>query len=153
MKNKFCMNFRKCFSRMPSIFAMILSALLFASCTVIDQQEALLGAWENDDKMVGFNDGKFMMINKKASETLSLRGSYEFASEPENAVKLHYEEYMNGIGEWQSLEGTEFHGYTDVIIFEVKDDFSRAEARKIRILKFRVLANGKIYTYRRKPIQ
>lgn len=149
---KNCMKPKKSFSRISSIFSMILLALLFASCTVMDQQQALLGAWENDDKMVGFNDGKFMMINKKASETLSLRGSYEFASEPENAVKLHYEEYMNGIGEWQSLEGTGFHGYTDVIIFEVKDDFSRAEAKKIQILKFRVLANGKIYTYRRKQI-
>ena len=120
------------------IFLIILP-LFFMSCG--NPQKQLIGTWENQDKVIEFTQDSFMIINKNAKNVLAFQGTYTFAKDPSNCIKMKYENYMDNEYNWYSLEGTELEGYVDNILFMIDKDE----------LQTYVIANQETYTYQRIP--
>ena len=124
--------------RKITIFLSLL-AILFCGCNLKSQEELLIGVWENEEKLLEFTESEFVFINKNATSVLAFQGSYSFAENPRNAIKMNYLNYAEAENAWFSLENTELGNFVDVVLYHIKDD----------TLLIKVIANDTLYTFKR----
>lgn len=120
-----------------SVFLLI-QVLLITSCTTA-KSNSITGIWENDSKLVQFEGKTFMIVNKKAENTLALRGTFDFSFDYSNVIKMKYLEYMDRNHNWNSTTDTVLENYDDFFVIEIKND----------ILSMKCLANETLYEYKR----
>lgn len=118
-------------------YILLVSSLVFLSFSCSNPQKELIGFWENDEKILEFTEQTFVIYNKTYENVIAFSGFYEFATEPEFAIKMSYKYAMDNNGTWASLEGTDLENYVDIILFKIDNNF----------LQTKVLGNGLFYTY------
>lgn len=112
-----------------------LISVLFISCN--NQQNQLLGFWQNDKRIIEFNNEYFIIYNKTSDDTIAFRGTYSFAKNPAYAIKMLYLDSMNSEGQWESLKDTELENYVDTVLFKVDGD----------MLTLKIMGNNQMYIY------
>lgn len=123
--------------RIRRYFIVILLMFLFFSCS--SQKATLLGKWENENRNIEFFENTFIIKNKLSESGEGLFGSYSYANEPPNVIKMKYEKIVLQDGSFQSLEGNDLYGYVDNVSI----------AYNKKQLKVYVIANQKLYVYKK----
>ncbi len=115
-----------------------LFVLFFSACS--GQREKLLGTWENQNRILSFSqDGQFSLYLKQSTDVKAFSGIYEFVGSPRNAVKMDFLTYLDANSTWDSLQGSEYENFTDLLLFRVDGDK----------LETKVLSTERIFKYSR----
>ena len=104
------------------IFLVSLFFILPFLCMVLScdrRNQKIAGTWEDNERVISFEENSFTLSKKNASQVKAFRGTYSFAQNPEYALYLSYTDFLDQDGAWNSLEGTELFGYKETALFNV----------------------------------
>lgn len=81
----------------------------------------LAGSWEDNERIITFDDNTFILQKKNANQVKAFRGNYTLANDPEYALYLSYTQFQDQDGLWYSLDGTDLSGYRETVLFKASE--------------------------------